>query len=321
MNPQNEKRFLAFAQGSSLRHRVAYSLAIVRLVLVPVFLLAVFYLFRMGWIVDRIVSTDAPAASLAQQVSIEMLEARRAERNYLLLRDSVYLQSNLQAVEKVRQTLHALQQLEPGDRPETGRALDALRAYEGRVAEAITVLKEPGQVPADRIRAVVHAYEKDLNELLASDRRKSRAALIDELRSRVGSFDAQIAKTVQEGDPAVRQLTQDLQISSQQILQIAGALEARNWGRVEQDHQQARALLRQAEWALGIASALTFLASVWISFLLPREVVKPLVVLREAVDRAAAGDVEVQFDVAGEGELAQLARSVRNLVTHAHAKS
>ena len=36
-------------------------------------------------------NVDAPAATLAQQASIEVLEARRAERNYLLLHDRSYL--------------------------------------------------------------------------------------------------------------------------------------------------------------------------------------------------------------------------------------
>jgi CHASE3 domain sensor protein len=88
------KTFAIFTSGTSLRRRVLYSFAIVRLVLAPVILLAVYYLFQMGWIVDRIVSVDAPAASLAQQASIQMLEARRAERNYSLLRDTAYVNTN-----------------------------------------------------------------------------------------------------------------------------------------------------------------------------------------------------------------------------------
>ena len=70
------KRFQVLAPGSSLRRRVGYSLAIVRLILVPVIFLSVYYLLEIGWIVDRIVSFDAPAATLAQQASIQMLEAR-----------------------------------------------------------------------------------------------------------------------------------------------------------------------------------------------------------------------------------------------------
>jgi hypothetical protein len=52
------RKFMILTPGSSLRHRVAYSLAIVRLVLVPVILLAVYYLFKMGLIVDQIVNVD-----------------------------------------------------------------------------------------------------------------------------------------------------------------------------------------------------------------------------------------------------------------------
>src|SRR6202035_2233136 len=72
------KHLKIFKPTTSLRKRVAYSLAIVRVALVPVIFLSVYYLFEMGWIMDRIVNTDAPAASLAEQASIEMLEARRA---------------------------------------------------------------------------------------------------------------------------------------------------------------------------------------------------------------------------------------------------
>ena len=45
---------------------------------------------------------------------------------------------------------------------------------------------------------VVRGYEKDLNGLLTQARFRKRAQLVDELRSRVDSFDIQISKTVQE---------------------------------------------------------------------------------------------------------------------------
>ena len=50
-----------FARGASLRRRVVYSLAIVRFILLPVIALAIYYLFVMASIVDRIVSVDAPS--------------------------------------------------------------------------------------------------------------------------------------------------------------------------------------------------------------------------------------------------------------------
>jgi CHASE3 domain sensor protein len=308
------KTFKIFAPGNSLRKRVAYSLAIARAILVPVIFLAIYYLFEMGWIVDRIVNLDAPAATLAQQASIEMLEARRAERNYLLLHDRSYLVANRESLGRTRQIVSQIQDLEPQDLGETQKALEALGVYEQRVSAAAAAVGVPGQGDADRIQAVVRAYEKDLNDLLRGAKSKRREQLIEELRNRVGSFDAQISETVQEGNPSLAPVTADLQTTSQQVLGFLSGLETENWKRVENDHKEARRLMRSAEWALSIVSAMTFLFSVWVSFILPRQVVKPLISLREAVDHAAQGGGAIDLEIEGRGEVADLARSVHNLI-------
>jgi nitrogen fixation/metabolism regulation signal transduction histidine kinase len=310
------KRFQVLAPRASLRKRVGYSLAIVRLILVPVIFLSIYYLLEIGWIVDRIVSFDAPAATLAQQASITMLEARHAERNYLLLYDPASLQSSRDSIQKIEQIMSAISDLQPSDEAMTQEALAALGRYNERFEAAVTVIGQPGQAPADRIDAVLMTYENDLDNLLKSDRYKTRAQLVDELRNRVGSFDAQITKTVQEGDPALRHITVDLQSTGQEVLALTGKLEAKSWDRVEHDHRKARRLISAAEWSLSVVSAITLLVSIWISFTLPKQVVKPLVSLKEAVDHAAAGNYEIEFDIQGEGEVVQLADSIRLLIAH-----
>ncbi len=316
MESRIRRVFRILAPGSSLRRRVAYSLGVVRVILVPVIVLAVYYLFQIGFIVDHIVSYDAPAATLAQQATIEMLDSRRAERNYLLLNDSASLQATRESIGKIEQILEALRDLNPSDQELTQKSLDAIHQYRGRVETAVALVGKPGQAPADRINAVVTAYEHDLDSLLKSAPYKRRSQLIDELRDRVDSFDTQISKTVQEVSPALRQITVDLQNSGQDVLDLASQLEARNWGRIESDHRKATRLISRAEWSLGIVSVITFLVSVWISFVLPRQVVKPLVSLREAVDHAAAGNYEIDFDIQGEGEVVELTNSIRNLIAH-----
>jgi methyl-accepting chemotaxis protein len=306
------------APGSSLRRRVAYSLAIVRLILAPVIFLAVYYLLEMGWIVDRIVNVDAPVATMAEQVSIEMLEARRTERNYFLLRDSSDLRAHSDSLNEMHTTLNRILSLAPSEQAAIQKASDAVNQYKVHFAEAVTAL--PAQPPADSIQAVVRAYETDLNELLKRARFVTRVQLADQLRSRVDSFDSQISKSVQESDPTLRPIAVELENSSQEILRLMSGLEARNWKRVQDDHQRARRLISQAEWSLGTVSALTFLVSIWISFVLPRQVVKPLISLREAVDRAASGDLAIDFDIQGAGEVAQLANSVRNLIDRIRLK-
>ena len=309
------KSLTILAPGSSLRRRVAYSLAIVRLVLVPVIFLAVYYLFEMGLIVDRIVNVDAPVATLAEQASVQVLDARRAERSYFLLRDEESLQANRESLNQLRNIFGKIRQLAPGQHG-TQEGLDNLALYERQFAAAVSLSEKPGGTAIQRVQEVVRAYEKDLNDLLKQATRKTRTRLVDDLRSQVASFDTKIVSTVEAGDPTLRQVTPALQASSQKVLQVASELEARGWDRVQSDHIEARRLLYRAEWVLSIVSGLTLLLSIWISFVLPRQVVKPLVDLREAVDNAASGNYQIDFELRGEGELIDLAKSVRNLITH-----
>jgi CHASE3 domain sensor protein len=315
MRRRIRKSFKIFAPGNSLRKRVAYSLAIARLILAPVFFLAVYYLFAMGRIVDRIVNTDAPAAKLAEQASIETLEARRVARNYVLFQDSEYLQANEKSLTTVKQILVHIGELQPGDESLVQQGLEAVTLYQQQFATTVSTLARSRQEPVERIREIVLAYEKDLDDLVRRARHEKQAQLIQELHARVGSFDNRITDAVQIGIPALRQVAPDLQASSGQILQVASELEKRNWERVQADHQEARQLIHRAEWSLSIVSAITLIFSVWVSFILPRQVIKPLVSLREAVDHAATGNYEVEFELLGGGEVVELARSVQNLIS------
>jgi nitrogen fixation/metabolism regulation signal transduction histidine kinase len=315
------RTFRILAPGNSLRKRIAYSLGIVRLVLVPVIVLAVYYLFRMGAIVDRIVNVDAPAATMAQQASIQMLEARRAERNYLILRDPADLQNNRNAVLKVEALFDQMRDLEPDDRGAVEAAWASLKLYEQQFDAAAAALQQPGQNPNERLRAAVQTYEQDLDNLLKTSGRRNRQQLLDEVRQRAGSFDTQIIEAVQSSNPELRKVTDDLQTASQEILSVTSELENRNWARVQSDHKKARSLLLEAEIALSVVSFFTLIISVWVSYVLPKQVVRPLVSLREAVDHAAHGNYEIEFDVQGKGETVELAQSLQSLFARMKERS
>jgi len=307
------KCFKIFAPGSSLRKRVAYSLTIVRLILVPVIFFAIYYLFEMGRIVDRIVNVDAPSARLAEQASLEMLEARRAARNYILFQDPEYLETYQKSLTSVRQTLVRIGDLEPDEKATVQRALEAVALYQQRFAVVVSTMAESRQEPVERIREAVLAQEKDLDDLVKEARHEKQAQLIQELRNRVGSLSDQVTEATHVGSPT--QVSPELRSSSEQILHLASELEDRNWSGVQVDHEKGRQLIHRAERGLSIVSATTLVFSVWVSFLLPRQVIKPLVSLKAAVDHAATGNYEVEFELHGGGEIVELAKSVQNLTS------
>jgi methyl-accepting chemotaxis protein len=188
------------------------------------------------------------------------------------------------------------------------------------MAVAVARRAEVNEAPGQHVRQVIQAYTQDLDKLLKSSARTNRSTLMTELHNRVGSLDEQVAASMEAQDPAFRQISADLRSSSDAIVRESAELEARSWQRVQRDHQRARQLLRRAEWVLSTVSFLTILLSIWVSFVLPRTVVEPLVALKAAVDRAAVGNYAIEFDVEGEGEVVQLANSVRKLLAHVQEK-
>jgi methyl-accepting chemotaxis protein len=267
----------------------------------------------MGHILDRIVNVDAPAATLSQQASIEMLKARRSARNYLLLHDPKYLDSNRQEIELTREDLDKIRVIEADEEDDVEMASQALALYQQRLEAGLATLEESSKGSGDRIQAVVTAYEGDLDQLLRRANRTRRDQLVEELRKRIDSFDSQIIRTAQQDNPKLRKVTSDLNDSSEEVLKIASELESRNWDKVRKAHAEARDLIRQAERSVSIASAITLLTSIWVSFILPRQVVKPLLELKKSIDHAAAGNFEIEFDVQGKGEIVELAASLRNM--------
>jgi methyl-accepting chemotaxis protein len=267
----------------------------------------------MDHILDRIVNVDALAATLSQQASIEMLKARRSARNYLLLHDPKYLDSNRQEVELTREDLDKIRVIEADEEDDVEMASQALALYQQHLEAGLATLEESSNGSGDRIQAVVTAYEGDLDQLLRRANRTRRDQLVEELRKRIDSFDSQIIRTAQQDNPKLRKVTSDLNDSSEEVLKIASELESRNWDQVRKEHAEARDLIRQAERSVSIVSAITLLTSIWVSFILPRQVVKPLLELKKSIDQAAAGNFEIEFDVQGKGEIVELAASLRNM--------
>jgi len=249
------------------------------------------------------------------------LEARRAARNYILFQDPEYLRANQESLTKARQILVRIGDLESDEETVVQKGLDAVNRYQQQFASAVSTIGRSRQEPVERIREALLAYEKDLDDLVKEARHEKRAQLIQELRTRVESFDARITQAIQAGSPALRQVSQELQASSEQIVQLASELENRNWARVGSDHQEGRHLIHRAEWGLSIVSVIAFVFSVLVSLILPSQVIQPLVSLKEAVDHAATGNYEIDFEVHGGGEVVELAKSVQNLTSLLRRKS
>src|SRR6202043_3229842 len=105
---------------------------------------------------------------------------------------------------EVKDILTRIRNLEPEEQATTQKALEAMHDYQQQFAAAVAAMGQPGNAPRERIEAVVRNYERDLNGLVREGSHKSRARLVDEVRTQVNSFDAEITNTLETGDPTFR---------------------------------------------------------------------------------------------------------------------
>jgi len=145
---ENSKILQDLRAGSSLRRRVGYSLAIVRLILVPVIFLSVYYLFAMGRIVDRIGECRCPGSKAGRTDFRRDIRGPACSRNYVLFQDPEYLRANQESLMKVRQTLVRIGDLEPDEETIVQKDLDAVNRYEQRFASAVSTLGQSSRNPS-----------------------------------------------------------------------------------------------------------------------------------------------------------------------------
>ena len=267
---RSRRSFIVLLQGFSLRRRVASSLALVRLILVPVIFTAVYYLFAMASIVDRIVNVDAPVARNAERrprwKSLTPAGPRPTIFSFTIRTISL---ATAMALHRLGgDTIQQSRKLQPEEQPTFDEMDGQVAFYRSSFDHAVRRLGESNLPPIDSLRSIVRNYQKDLDDVLTHSTGETRTRLIEMLRARIESFDTEVAAKVEENDPEIRQTSRDLATASQRIATLSSDLEKRGWRRVQKDHERARALLIRAEIIGGIISFITLLVSIWVSFVL-----------------------------------------------------
>ena len=103
---------------------------------------------------------DAPTATLAQQTSIEMLEARRSGQDYFLLHDPASLQGNRESILRLQQTLSSIRDLQPEEQSTIENLLNERRISQQRFEVAVSGMAESGQEPIESVRTLVRATKR-----------------------------------------------------------------------------------------------------------------------------------------------------------------
>ncbi len=143
--------------------KIRFALIIVCAISLSTSLFSLSYLSRMAAKVDQIGFSDARLANLGESISLDLLRARREEKNFIIYLDTTYLTSNkviLRRIEYDVKQARSIYLVEPGKLD----SIDALlKQYEDRLDQLADILQEDPRALIN-LQQQALAYEKELKK-------------------------------------------------------------------------------------------------------------------------------------------------------------
>ncbi len=265
---------------------------------VPVVLLSLFYLRQMNSAVGRIVDEDIELMHLADRVSLDFLEARRSERNFLLYRDSAYLEENHRSLARIDELCIRGRAIEPGLAARFDSICTISATYR-RLADSLAGMPtpEPGRARAPDLSTIRRHYES----LIAA------AASDSSARDSLLSAASRVAAGLRLELPGTRTLDDSIRVLQAAVVAQSDSIAAGARLRVQTHRQRARQLATWGQRNIVAVLLLVLIVLTWLLFRLPRRAVLPIKRLANALRRAEDGELDLKVSLATRDELGQLA--------------
>lgn len=314
-----------YGSSLSMRSRIGLGITISRLIFLPVICLSIYYIAGMVSATNRIATVDAKVGRLAGQIGLEVEEMRKAQKNYVLLSDSISLRKIRESSQKILVQTEDGLVLSNSERHRFTEMKELMKSYMASI-EDISQSVNPKQDAAalKQFSGGVESYQKRIDSLLAvAKRSKTREEVtqaLDEISNAASSFDQMITQWVIASDPTRSKMLADLQSKGEALSQQARSINENVWKHVEEERARTESVGHQAVLLIGATSVLTFLLSFALTWYLPKRVMHPIREITQALRKASNGNYDVFLQLPAKDELGTLVNEFHNLVDHMRGK-
>ncbi len=313
--------FRAYGSRFSLKGRIGLGITISRLIFLPVIFLAVYYIAGMVNTTNQIATVDARGALLAEQIGAEITDLRRAEKNYLLLKDPAVFKRLKERSQVIVAHVEDGLDLGSGEKSHFAQMKAAVRTYASTL-DQVSQSNEPVQDAAvlNQFVKSVHNYQKRIDALLAAAKQaRSQEEIsrsVDEISNEAMSFDRFIVQSVVASESNRARQLEELQAKGEEIDTLAREIRENSWKKVEEERGYAEHLGNQATLLITITLAVTLVLSFAFTWYLPRKVLYPIREVTQALRKASNGNYDVILRLSAKDELGELVNEFHNLVEH-----
>jgi len=272
----------------------------------PVVLLSLYYIGQMNSTVQRMVTVDIELLRIGDRISLDFLQARRNEKNFLIYEDSAYLTGSREALRRIPQLCRRGAVLDPSLRP----LFDTIAARTGVYAALLDSL---AQLPAAQPGS---AYREDWARLRTRHQLLLDMAETTQDSTRRDSLLAEATRLASElvlplrGGPLGRIISEHIGTTEDVITSRADSITAHANQRMADNQARVRRLSAWSQRNIITTLLIVLVMLIWLVARMPRRIVLPIKRIASALTRAEQGDLDVRITVDARDELGQLARQL-----------
>ncbi len=299
----------------SIRTRMTLSMLSAAALIIPVVVLAVFYIRWMNTSVNRIADQDIELMHIGDQISLNFAQARKGEKNFLLYGDSVYLAESHTALEDIAELCSQGRRLDP----DLATRFDAIVRHTAtyrHLADSLISLPQPEPrrviLPGlDRLRKL----HQNLLDAAASAQDTVRR---DSLLATAARLAAETALPI-PGGLTGRTLNDTIRALQTAVSAETDSITVHARQRVLRHRHRARLL---AAWGQRNILTVLFIVLVllaWLIVTLPRKAVLPIKRIVNALRRAEQGDLNIRIKPGTRDELGDLTQRLNRVFARLQA--
>lgn len=291
---------------TSIRGRIALGMFVAAALVTPVVLLSLYYIGQMNSTVQRMVSVDIELLRIGDQVSLNFLQARRNEKNFLIYEDSAYLTGSREALRRIPQLCRRGARLDPA----LGPLFDTISAQTRVYAALLDSLASlPAEQPGSAYRADWARLRTRHQLLLDMADATLDSARQDSLLTEATQLASELVLPLR-GGPLGRIINDHIRTTEDVITSHADSITTHANQRMADNLGRVRRLSAWSQRNIITTLLVVLVIVIWLVARLPRHIVLPIKRIANALTRAEQGDLDVRITVDARDELGQLARQL-----------
>ncbi|MBN2417300.1 HAMP domain-containing protein [bacterium] len=286
--------------------RIQFALFTVAAISLGTSLLSLSFMNRMALKIEQVAYQDAQLSEIGESITLNVLKARREEKNFIIYLDTAYISINKEILLQTEESISRIGELTDRYSSECDTLKEMLGQYRGRLDQLVLNLQENPRTLLNLQRQIID-YEEKLNNMSRNSQSgkegvSSLSDMSDPLFYASSKLSTEKAK-----------LFTELKTISGNMISISEDITSDSRSRLIEHSREGLSYSVRAQRNTITLLMITALLLIFLIFYLPYRIFLPYRKLKRILKSIARGNVDIDMrETHTEDELGELSRSFEN---------